>query len=293
MKEKYILKIDKLLRTPFIKFCNLFGLEVDIKFIKKIKMVKGNFINVGAGTFNHPNWINVDKISKFYKSSQNRNIINFDLLDLKPLPFKDNSIDLIYTAHTIEHVTDEAVSNLFKEAYKKLKKGGIIRITCPDMLFLFNAYKRNDESLLCRIPDYGNKNEVTQGEYDKLPHIDDASIQQKFLWCFARQSSIHHNKTTNPLTDEQVDKLFKNLKLENAFDECVKRCDLNVQKKRPEEHISWWTEDKLIKFLKKVGFKNILKSRFNQSISPFMRDPIYFDHKNISHHSLYIEAIKD
>ena len=89
-----------------------------------------------------------------------------------------------------------------------------------------------------------------------------------------------------------MDKLFEESSLKNAFNECVKRCNIEVQRMRPEEHISWWTDEKVIKFLKKADFKKVLKSRFNQSISPHMRDPEYFDDPAIAHHSLYIEAIK-
>ena len=32
-----------------------------------------------------------------------------------------------------------------KQAYKKLKPGGIIRLTCPDIDVLLDAYKRKDE----------------------------------------------------------------------------------------------------------------------------------------------------
>ena len=107
-----------------------------------------------------------------------------------------------------------------------------------------------------------------------------------------RQSLIHYNKSINPLTDKQVDKLFEELDLENALNECIKRCDINIQKQRPEEHINWFTEDKLINFLKKAGFKVTLKSRFNQSISEHMRNPEHFDNVFLSPTSLYMEAIK-
>ena len=31
--------------------------------------------------------------------------------------WKDNEIDMVYTSHTIEHMTDETVENLFREFY--------------------------------------------------------------------------------------------------------------------------------------------------------------------------------
>ena len=288
MKKQLI----KFIRTPIINLGNLVGLKVEIKLKENLKKTTDKtFINIGAGDFSHPNWINVDKVSDFYKEYQQPNTIDYDLLELKQLPFENDSVDLIYTAHTIEHVTNEAVENLFEEAFKKLKKGGIMRITCPDILYLFNAYKRNDGKLFYEIKDYGDKKNLIGEEYNSAKKID-ASIQQKFLWSFARQSSIHHNKSVNPFTDKQVDKLFGELDLEDGLNKCTGKCNINIQKQRPEEHINWFTEYKLVRMLKEAGFENVIVSRFNQSISEEMRNPEHFDNVFLSPTSLYVEVIK-
>jgi len=250
------------------------------------------FINVGAGGFCHRNWINVDKTSDFYKKRQGPNTVNWDLLSLTPLPFPNNSIDFIYTSHVIEHVSDEAVDNFLLQSYLKLKVGGGIRIVCPDMQYLSTLYRRGDKTVFFPIRDYGEINHITSCEYVSLPVIEDASIQQLFLWAFARQASICHDKATKPLTDEEVDDLFSSKPLEEAFDICVQRCSISVQEERPEEHINWWTESKITQYLNKVGFNTVLKSRRSQSIFPEMRDPHYFD-TNSPHVSLYIEAIRE
>lgn len=173
----------------------------------------------------------------------------------------------------------------------EFKENGIIRIVCTDIEFLFNAYKRNDKELFCVVRDYGEKESVTSEEYGSLPIIN-ASIQQRLLWSFARQqASIHHNRAKQPISDVDVDNLFKSVEMEEAFDMCIDRCSLEIQKRRPEEHINWYTEIKLFRFLKKAGFNKVLRSRYSQSITPFMRDIKYFDSGG-SRHSLYIEAIK-
>lgn len=82
------------------------------------------FVNVGAGGFYHKNWINVDKVSDIYKDRQGPNTVNWDLLSLTPFPFLNNSIDLIYMSHVIEHVSDEAAKHFFFESFLKLKVGG-------------------------------------------------------------------------------------------------------------------------------------------------------------------------
>ena len=37
---------------------------------------------------------------------------------LKPLPYRDRDSEVVYTSHTIEHITEEAVRVLFAEAYR-------------------------------------------------------------------------------------------------------------------------------------------------------------------------------
>lgn len=251
----------------------------------------GLFINVGAGEFSHIDWINVDKIDRFYEEQQKSNTINYDLFDMEPMPFEDHSIDLIYTSHVIEHVSNESVDNFFKESYRILKVGGAIRIVCPDMELLINLYRRGEKSGFFKIRDYGREGQISFDEYVNLPVVQNPSIQQLLLWSFARQASIHHNASSAPLHDEDVDKLFATLSDENAMDYCADLCQISVQKNRPEEHINWWTESKLFEFLNRSGFKSVHKSRRNQSLFSEMRDPDLFD-TNGPNKSLYMEAIK-
>src|SRR5690349_20540729 len=44
------------------------------------------FYNVGAGSFRHPYWTNVDKPSDWYRDQQQPDMIAFDLLKNAPLP---------------------------------------------------------------------------------------------------------------------------------------------------------------------------------------------------------------
>lgn len=246
------------------------------------------FVNVGAGGFRHLDWVNVDKNCKFYIEMQSNETIHWDLLDLSPMPFPDNSIDLIYSSHVIEHISDEAAMHFFREALRALRDSGGLHITCPDIKKHFALYQRGQ--LQENIHDYGEEDQITRSEYYELPRID-ASQPQRFLWAFARQASIHHNQATNPLTDEEVDYLFANGLLTEALDLCVQRCSLVVQQRRPEEHINWWTHGKLARFLMEAGFPMILESHAGQSLFPEMRDRHHFD-RNAPDTSLFMEAVK-
>ena len=63
-----------------------------------------------------------DVVSEFNESNLGIPMTNIDKL-------QDSTIDIIYSSHTIEHLTDPySILEIF---HKKLKKGGIVIITCP------------------------------------------------------------------------------------------------------------------------------------------------------------------
>ncbi|MEK6938031.1 MAG: methyltransferase domain-containing protein [Nanoarchaeota archaeon] len=139
-----------LVKTKIQDFFLIFGIKARFSKInpeEKKALTTGKFLNIGAGKFSHPSWINVDKLSPFYQKYSSSKTVHWDLLELKQLPFPNNSIDLIYSSHVVEHISDKSAMNLFSEAYLKLKKGGIIRIVCPDIIYLFDSYKRNDKDV--------------------------------------------------------------------------------------------------------------------------------------------------
>ena len=55
------------------------------------------------------------------------------------LPYADESVDNIYCSHVIEHIENQYVDKFIMESYRVLKKGGGLRIACPDAEFLFEV----------------------------------------------------------------------------------------------------------------------------------------------------------
>ena len=56
------------------------------------------------------------------------------------MPFKDNSVDLIYTSHCLEHIIWHKTVDALKEAYRVLKKGGKLEIHVPNFEVIAEAY---------------------------------------------------------------------------------------------------------------------------------------------------------
>jgi hypothetical protein len=53
---------------------------------------------------------------------------------------KDESIDGLYSSHTIEHISESDSSMMFKNWYRVLKHGGRIEIRCPDIEWTWREY---------------------------------------------------------------------------------------------------------------------------------------------------------
>jgi len=271
--------------------CRSYDLEMYRRLFDKNSIEKRKFYNIGAGGFRHPFWTNVDKINDAYIGVQNVNdVINFDLLKIEPLPINSDSAEIIYTSHTIEHITDTAAKNMFAESYRSLKKGGVLRITTPNIDLEYRAYKNNDRDYFYWKEWYSTKTDMVNAMINQP--LKDATIQQLFLHHFAASAStLFTEGDAKRITDDELDKIFTEYDYEDALNYCISRCDSVAQNNYPSKHRNWWNKDKLFRFLTEAGFSNIYLSGYGQSYSPVLRDINYFDntHPKIS---IYVEAIK-
>lgn len=244
------------------------------------------FYNVGAGTFRHPAWTNVDHESAWYGGTQIN--LEWDLLALGPFPVPDHSAEIVYTSHTIEHVTDEAVANLFRETRRVLKPGGVVRVTAPNIDLDFRAYREGDREHFRHYIDRYSLPDHWRTLFTQS--LAQASLPQLFLIRFATNAStLHVDGAASRLSDADVDRMFRNEPYEKALDACVARCSLDVQRRFPGNHINWWNPNKVKRFLRDAGFDTVYVSAYGQSRSPVLRNTDYFDntHPKLS---LYVEA---
>jgi SAM-dependent methyltransferase len=121
-------------------------------------------LNLGCGLQCPAGWINIDssigaRLSKFPILSRVLHAVipkswgilpnvnwpaNVKWMDItKRFCFADNSVDVIYTSHTIEHLTYDEAAFVFKECFRVLKMGGLIRVIVPDLSVMVNSYINN------------------------------------------------------------------------------------------------------------------------------------------------------
>jgi len=72
---------------------------------------------------------------------------NVDIVhDLRkiPYPFKNNSVELIYMSHVLEHIPWTITDKVLKELYRITQKNGVIEVFVPDLKKLVQGYLNND-----------------------------------------------------------------------------------------------------------------------------------------------------
>jgi len=248
------------------------------------------FYNISAGAYlgfggglHHPCWTNID-LDRPWKNvpyteddseyNPKRDIAH-DLLSLQPIPVEASVAELVHVRFTVASLTDEAAQFMFREVFRMLKKGGIFRISTPNMALDYRAYLRNDRSFFYWF-----------GEDLSI------SIEQAFLFHVASQlSTIHEDGLPERMTDAQFRELLGNNDMATALDLCASRCSIELHKKHRQNHINWWTPPKLEAMLRKAGFETIYLSQREQSAAPVMRNTTYFDNED-NKFVMYMEAVK-
>ena len=95
-------------------------------------MKAATLVNLGCGAVAHPDWVNLDLQPLLDY------VIPADFLG--PLPFADNSVDAVYHAHVLEHLSREDGRNFLKESVRVLRPGGVLRVVIPDLEDLCRFY---------------------------------------------------------------------------------------------------------------------------------------------------------
>jgi len=246
------------------------------------------FFNVGAGSFSHPYWTNIDYQSSGYANIQGI-FIEHNLMEFGEFSIKSNTAECIYTSHTVEHVTNEAVEVLFREAFRCLKKGGVIRVTTPDVELNYSAYQNKDRSYYYFSDMYSMKG--TYEDKFKIPY-NQFSFPQLFLHQIAGQlvpNDIRRGGSGVKLPDDKIEEIISSNSLEDACDIFIEMCKFDSS--QANNHVNWWSYGKLKKMLADAGFDVIYRSGYGQSRMNILRDTNYFDNTHPAI-SLYVEAVK-
>ncbi len=117
--------------------------------------------NLGCGLKIYQNFLNVGYWSQLqnevlYKDLNDTTdtvMFNHDLRN--GVPAADNSLDLVYHSHMLEHLNYEDGIKFLKECYRVLKPGAKMRALVPDIELWINSYTQNNKFFFEQYRKYG------------------------------------------------------------------------------------------------------------------------------------------
>lgn len=267
-------------------------------------MSKLPYLNIGCGYHYHNDWTNLDF------ASTGDQVIAHNLL--AGIPFNNESFEVVYHSHVLEHFLKEDAIRLLKECNRVLKPNGIIRIAIPDLEQIARNYIRFMEESINGVPGSSEKYNWTmlelmdqavrtKGGGEMSSYIaDETKNNDEFLIARngketedliknLRTKSVASKKPTYTLKQRIKSKLTQLL-----LGEDIKA--LNLGKFRLSGEIHQWMYDRysLTELLKNTGFKNIQVVKADESSikdwNSFQLD--VFDGKVRKPDSLFLEAVK-
>jgi predicted SAM-dependent methyltransferase len=90
------------------------------------------FLNLGCGDRFHPAWTNVDFVST------GEGVIAYNLT--QGIPFPDDSFDVVYHSHVLEHFSKTAAESFIIECCRVLCPQGVLRVVLPDLEQIARTY---------------------------------------------------------------------------------------------------------------------------------------------------------
>ncbi len=203
------------------------------------------------------------------------------------LPFADGSIEVIYSSHLIEHLDNEACRRLFREWYRILKKGGVLRVVAPNMDYFIDSYLTDEKHAFF-------KDETAPGigrtYYEEI-------AMQVYMYNYDRRLLEPHNLLASQFSGRKGYIVFDKQDIES-----------NVRSMSKEEFTAWlashndpnergghcngWNSKKLIRFLEELHFSQVKESKFRESVRNELNKNQNIDLLIRSSTSFYVECIK-
>ena len=147
-----------------------------MNFIKKV--------NLGCGPIGKDDWINLDwgilafmhrnplvenfllackLFPKGYNIKWPKNLFLHNCRS--KLPFKEGSIDFIYSSHFIEHLKRFETERILEDCHRVLKKNGVLRLIIPDLELLTRKYVEKDKDFFCALNHLLNNDPNSKEEF--------------------------------------------------------------------------------------------------------------------------------
>jgi len=237
------------------------------------------YLNLGCGDCYFDHWMNCDFLPKPCVKAINLS---------KGLPFENDSFDVSYSSHILEHFDPKVGERFIAEQKRVLKVGGVIRVVVPDLELICRRYI----SEIDEIENNSSEKNFRNLKWMKLELLDQMtrsvsggqmretlnSHDFNFDFVSNRIGDVILRSKSPPvvLTSNRSD--VPGVRFKDSFYNKIYRrwlktlMKLNPKSKDPRStgEVHRWMFDRfsLKELLKKFGFRDIRACRFNESKIP-------------------------
>jgi len=107
-------------------------------------------VHIGCGEQNDARYINIDARSMPH--------VHYTSKSLELAQFNNNSIDLIYACHVLEHISHRKLIQTFSNWFSRLKHGGVLRLAVPNFDTIIEIYRDHEKSIdAIKLPLFGGQ----------------------------------------------------------------------------------------------------------------------------------------
>lgn len=96
-------------------------------------------LNVGSGRRRWPGWICLDEIEDI-------GVTKFSFTETSRFPIENDSMEIVYSSHFLEHISDASVDQVLSEAWRCLQPKGQLILKIPDFDMFVEKYLENEYS---------------------------------------------------------------------------------------------------------------------------------------------------
>jgi len=227
---------------------------------------KLNMLNLGCGNRYHLDWTNIDF------QSRGTDVIAFDLN--KPLPFEDESFDVVYHSHLLEHFPHSRAPVFTGECFRILKSGGIIRVVVPDLEQIVRWYLKMFEKSMQGVKDAQERYEWIMLElFDQMVR----NVSGGEMLNYWKQDTIPAEDFVIERVGSEVKNVLNKIRqnagaatatMPQTYNKNIALDPYQIGRFRLSGEIHQWMYDRysLGKLLKQAGFREVRVCRADESM---------------------------
>jgi len=250
------------------------------------------YLNLGCGERFHGSWININFVST------GKNVVAHDLK--KGIPFADNSFDVVYHSHVLEHFPKVEALTFIRECYRVLRPQGILRVVVPDLEQIVRMYlhclentsigseewEQNYQWILLEMYDQTVRNKSGGEMFNFLSKQNISNREFVIKRCGVEIENIINNSQKKSFSKDKAENNFKKflkhiyrlLRYSNYRHQVVLKLILSpteldaleIGQFRQSGEVHQWMYDhySLSSLLKKCGLQEITKRTAHESYIP-------------------------